>query len=685
LSFVSQRALFMQDPTRVNNLSGVQVADGAGSLFGFDLSPAETLGTPAAVPSRWQDEPRHAQQAAALQSVAKRELEAEKHRGSSSLVARIFSSPKKVKNTASLAGTPLLELRQVFQENNPESLSRSLLRLAERYAYDRKYPELTAALLEAAEKQPSVAGEVQELRAVMSGGGALLRQLRYEGTHLWNELTSPIALASFGTAVWSARLASAWVVGGSAGYGVGTWALSEAAALAVEVPAMVLSRRVGLATFVGGENLFSPELIGQELLASYGPFAMLRGGSNLFALSAPWLKAAYGLEGAGGKALLGTTRFGFELGGVLAGHGFNGFAGIENPLPLTDNAVFSALLTVVHMRAAGMALNGLRRYGAPADVAAEKRAKWAAELHRRGTEWLDGLGSMGDFLSGRRLGYAGIGGGLLDPAALRWFSKAEGSDPKASDPAAAEGKSAETLDVAALRQESAEARVTPDTFVPPDGWAFMLDPAKARQHVIDFVRTWSRGSDEWQGMAPNTQELTRSLQQLPDYFVEYLAVEIAREPLNAKLLLIHFDLVPQQVFMQWHLAPQNRGLMGLVPAKVVFKGMALDAMVGQMISSYNGFGLHFYPEVFSSRISPLDLKLADAKLRSLPAVLLETMTGLYAQGSPSLYFYLFHRLGLSPFPPPPGTLHMPNEWWWNDSNRPGSQGPVTPKDSRRKK
>jgi hypothetical protein len=586
--------------------------------------------------------------------LAERELAAEKRQASNSLVSRLFSSHKKTESKPSWAGTPLLELRQVLQENHPEGRARSLLRLAERYAYDRKYPELTAGLLKAAEKEPALAGEVRELRELMSGGGPLLRQLRYEGTHLWNELTSPIALASFGAAVWSARLASAWVVGRSAGYGLGTWAASEAAALAVEVPTMVLSRRVGLAAFVGGENLFSPESIGQELLASYGPFAMLRGGSNLFALSAPWLKAAYGLEGAGGKALLGTTRFGLELGGVLSGHGINGFLGVENPLPLTENTVLSGLMTVGYMRAAGMTLNGLRRYGAPVDVAGEKRARWAEELHRRGTDWLDGMGAVGDFFSGRRLNYAGTGRDLSVLNSSRWFSKSEGSDETGQRSAAVVG-----LGQARIRSENRRGGPVAQAVDPLQRWGALFNSNNSYRALQDFF-------EQWAGKVglPSVGEIVlinQQFQPLPEYFIDYLAVLAKQQPRVARALLVYLRLVPEGSSFVGD--SEVRGELWRQSEKQL-KPEELGELLNRPLDLYETWGRQNYPENFPNH-EVFDRVEAAQALRKLPVIILHSLAEVsHAEATP--LFFLFHRLGISDLPPPDHKLVFPTPEKWHE-------------------
>jgi hypothetical protein len=585
-----------QTPKMTQASREIPQSTGTTPLFGFDLSPAES--TLPLVPFLREGLGRGA---AGLLQLAERELAAEKRQASNSLVSRLFSSHKKTEATPSWAGKPLLELRQVLQENHPEGRARSLLRLAERYAYDRKYPELTAALLEAAEKEPALAGEVRELRELMSGGGPLLRQLRYEGTHLWHELTSPIALASFGAAVWSARLASAWVVGRSAGYGLGTWAASEAAALAVEVPAMVLSRRVGLAAFVGGENLFSPESIGQELLASYGPFAMLRGGSNAFAFAAPWLRNLYGL-GAEGKLLLGTTRFGLELGGVLSGHGINGFLGVENPLPLTENTVLSGLMTVGYMRAAGGILNGLRRYGAPVDVAGEKRARWAEEIYQRGSGWMDGLGAVGDFLS--------------EPDGLMWHAKSRGEKKQAKRPP---GGSRESV--------------------------FHPGPKDTLQNLEAFIDRWAAEAGD-SAASSEPKLIRRNLEGLPEYFIAHLTSYTWENPLIAKAVMVYLRLVfPDPPLAHDPLAIQQLERTSLEDHSVITRAR-LDAI----LFVYTTWGKLYYPEDPPLADRNFNRAALRRSLSQLPVPVLQVMAGPDAAfGS---LFFLLHRLGLSKRTPP---------------------------------
>jgi hypothetical protein len=285
-----------------------------------------------------------------------------------------------------LHGTPLLELKNLFQEQDPGRFAASLLRLAETYGREGSYPNLTFGLLQAAEAHPSTVSRAQALGRTLSGGGTAFQQLWHQGSHLLKDLASPLSLASFGCAVWSARVATAAIFARASSFTPLVWAAGETAALAVEVPALVLSRRLGMQIFTGGENLFSPESIAQELGATFGPFALLRGAGNAFAfLGAPALRRWGGLNGPDGEltrwgqVALGTARFGTEVLAVAGGHGLNtlfkveGAAGSEHPW-------LTSVLTAAHMRVAGYVLD---RFGLAGGVT--ERLAWdRARLVRQG-------------------------------------------------------------------------------------------------------------------------------------------------------------------------------------------------------------------------------------------------------------------------------------------------------------
>src|ERR671918_311061 len=99
-------------------------------------------------------------------------------------------------------------------------------------------------------------------------------------------------LASFGSGIFLSRAASLATLTRFGRLGWGSLIASEGAALAVEVPAMVFTRRFG----------------------------------------APWLRRNLALEGPLGVRAFGGLRFGAELGSLMLGHRLNAAIGLEQPM-----------------------------------------------------------------------------------------------------------------------------------------------------------------------------------------------------------------------------------------------------------------------------------------------------------------------------------------------------------------
>jgi hypothetical protein len=176
-----------------------------------------------------------------------------------------------------------------------------------------------------------------------------------------------------------------------------------------------MTRRLGTQLIHGGEDLFSMESIRQELKASYGPFALLRVGSSAFLLGMPWFRRTFRDLGVGETAqdlLLKTTHFGMELSSVLAGHGLNAMWNLENPMPLAENALLSAVLTVTHMRGMGWVLSKFARPGGVTEWWMHHRRRLAqADLFQGPMPGASrGIASIFEALLGPQLEYAGIPG-----------------------------------------------------------------------------------------------------------------------------------------------------------------------------------------------------------------------------------------------------------------------------------
>ncbi len=251
------------------------------------------------------------------------------------------------------------ELTSTLQENDPAFFTESILNLAHRHLHNANHALLVRELLTLATQQPATRARAEYALQVLSGGGGFVAQVEYQAPHLVGSLGSPLMLASFGLAGLAARGASLGILARSTRYGLPTLLASEGAALAVEVPTLVLSRRIGAQIFLGGEDLFSPQNIGQEWLATLGPFALLRAGGNVFNLATPAARQLPGFRTAGGElsragqVVLSGSRFGTEVLSFMAGNSLNGYLGLgDKPYSASQN-FWNSLLAVGHMRLAG--------------------------------------------------------------------------------------------------------------------------------------------------------------------------------------------------------------------------------------------------------------------------------------------------------------------------------------------
>lgn len=262
-------------------------------------------------------------------------------------------------------GETLDEFRALLGETDPELFSQALLALAQRNLRRGRDPAFSRELLRLAQAHPATRGRAERALSLMSGGGGVLAQVEHQAPHLLRELCSPVSLVSFGTAIYAARAATVAVLARSSRFGWGTWLASEGAALAVEVPALTFSRRIGNQLFVGGEGVFVGGELRRELLAGYTSFGLLRAAGSGLQFAAPGLRRVAGLNEASGalspvgRATFETLRLGVELGALSVGHSLNVSLGLE-PEPVAGSQPWlQSLLTLGHMRLAGHLLHRL--------------------------------------------------------------------------------------------------------------------------------------------------------------------------------------------------------------------------------------------------------------------------------------------------------------------------------------
>jgi hypothetical protein len=236
-----------------------------------------------------------------------------------------------------------VELCSLLQERDAAFLAESAVTLARRLAERGDRPELTRELLQFAQTQPSTRAHAEALFQALRGEGAITRRLEYQAPQWLNQLGSPIALGAFGFAGVAARGVSTFVLARAARRSLATLVFSEAAALAVEVPALVIGRRAATQWFAGGVGLLAPSAVAEEMAASFGPFALLR-----LAGIAPALA---------GRKLKTLPRFASEVLAVGAGHSLNVFLGWETARGDAWDRWFESVMTVTQMRLAGRFLD----------------------------------------------------------------------------------------------------------------------------------------------------------------------------------------------------------------------------------------------------------------------------------------------------------------------------------------
>ncbi len=357
------------------------------------------------------------------------------------------------------------EFRALLGEDDPGLFSQSLLALAQRNLRRGRDLSFSRELLRLAQTHPATRGRAERELSLLGGGGGVLAQVEHQAPHLLRELCSPVSLVSFGTAIYVARAASVAVLARASRFGWGTLLASEGAALAVEVPTLTFTRRLGHQMFVGGEGVFAGGGLRQELLAGYTSFGLLRAAGNGLQLAAPGLRRAAGLNQASGaftpsgRALFETLRFGVEFGALSAGHSLNVALGLEPQPALGAQPWLQSLLTLGHMRLAGRLLDRLgfqplhgvaeaqRRHlasGRLQELLGDSQLRPEHPLHARVSRELEGAladGRLGPLTLERWIAWQGLGReaeiatamgrrGLTQSA--RWFrpsASAESSGP----------------------------------------------------------------------------------------------------------------------------------------------------------------------------------------------------------------------------------------------------------------
>ena len=292
-------------------------------------------------------------------------------------------------------GLALSEFQSILSEPDPELFSQACLALAQSNLRHEIAPAFSRELLRLAQTHESTRTRADRELNLLAGRGGFLAQAEYQSPRLLRELCSPLMLASFGSAIFVSRAASFAVLARSSRMGLGTLLASEGAGLAVEVPTLVLSRRLGEQVFHGGAGVFAGDGLSSELLAGYTSFGMLRVFGNGLQLAAPSLRRIAGLNGASGvltsfgRFTLETLRLGGELSALRAGHSLNVALGIEPQAVDGSQPWLQSLLTVGHMRLSGHLLQSLGWNPMAGAVEAQRQAL--------------SLGRVGQLLSDARL------------------------------------------------------------------------------------------------------------------------------------------------------------------------------------------------------------------------------------------------------------------------------------------
>ncbi|MFO1464154.1 MAG: hypothetical protein U1F66_10295 [bacterium] len=274
-------------------------------------------------------------------------------------------------------GEALAEFNSLLAETDAELFAEAALNLAERNLRQDRAPAFARELLRLAAGHPALRARALARLEVLNGGGGFGAQFEYQAPRLLRELGSPVMLVSFGSGMLASRAASLAVLSRSLRFGWGTLLVSEGAALAVEVPAFTLTRRLGTQLFSGGEGVFDPEALRRDLLSGFTSFGLLRAGGNFLQLSAPAIRRWGGLNAANGefspfgRFTFEALRFGTEFAALSGAHSLNVSLGLETALP-NSNPWVQGLLSVGHLRLAGRAMEGLGLNFLPGAVEARR-------------------------------------------------------------------------------------------------------------------------------------------------------------------------------------------------------------------------------------------------------------------------------------------------------------------------
>lgn len=277
-------------------------------------------------------------------------------------------------------GALVAEFRSLLRESDPELFFQGVLGLAQRSLHGDRAPTFSRELFRLAQTHPSTRDQAERHLALMNGGGGAMAQMEFQAPRLLRELASPLSLASFGTAIFAARFASLAVLARSSRLGWGALLVSEGAALAVEVPTLTFSRRLGTQIFLGGPGTFSSEGLANELLAGYTSFGLLRAFGNGLQLGAPALRRVAGLNQPSGafspfgRFTFETLRLGGEITALRLGHSLNVALGFEPTPPVGSQPWLQSLLTVGHMRLANRLLHSLGFQPLEGALEAQRRA-----------------------------------------------------------------------------------------------------------------------------------------------------------------------------------------------------------------------------------------------------------------------------------------------------------------------
>ncbi|MCE9625636.1 MAG: hypothetical protein K8R69_09340 [Deltaproteobacteria bacterium] len=249
-------------------------------------------------------------------------------------------------------------------EDDPDFFAQGLLSLARRNLRAERMPLFSRELLLLAQTNAATRSLAEAELEVLNGGGSFSDQLERQAPHLLRELASPLMLGSFGASLLVSRAASLAVLARSTRLGWGTLLASEGAALAVEVPTLTLTRRLGTEIFLGADPSLSADGLRRELLSGYTTFGLLRVAGNALQIAGPRIRTLGGLnDAAGGLTPFGrftfeSLRFGSELSLVVAAHSLNVGLGLEEATPGAEPWL-QGLLTVGHMRLAGRIMHQL--------------------------------------------------------------------------------------------------------------------------------------------------------------------------------------------------------------------------------------------------------------------------------------------------------------------------------------